>query len=439
MKRFTFLGTISLVCFIFLILAGLGFAAEKVELTWWGNAQDEPRMNKWAEAYMEYDPNGKVEVSVFPEGAFTDKFWTAVATVRGPDLGSSHQYFIYSLYRAGLIVPYPEDLANKLKDLYYGMEDFNLGGKYYAWPIGTDYAPLYSNKDILEEAGMGTSWESLPQTWEELRQVAKKLTKRDQAGDITQAGFAFNERTNGIFWSFMYQQGGRIMSEDGKKYVFNSPEAVNVYKYLYELDYVDKVNSPDFLTYREAFGSQRAAFTWCFSWFGNYLDSNYPEINWVCSPSPVPSLENFYAFGTRGHTTNFTILKKSKEKVEAALKMVEFIAPNDDLMLFATKYSFTAPRKKSLVGHPDFQTKDLKVGLAVAPYSIFSAESEQLPVYSDILPAVEYKILREQKDIQETLDWAVEKANAWLSEENPSGLIINEYGYEPPESYPLPH
>jgi sn-glycerol 3-phosphate transport system substrate-binding protein len=66
------------------------------------------------------------------------------------------------------------------------MENAKLKGKTYAIPFQRSTPVLYWNKDAFKAAGLNP--EKGPATWAEMRDMAKKLTKKDATGATTQWG-----------------------------------------------------------------------------------------------------------------------------------------------------------------------------------------------------------------------------------------------------------
>jgi multiple sugar transport system permease protein len=103
----------------------------------------------------------------------------------------------------------------------------------YGIPEKLDDRMLYYNKDLLKRAGyVDERGEARPpRTWEELEQMAIKLTERDANGRITRLGFAPNF---GNAWLYMYGflNGGRFMSADGRECTLNEPRIVQALAWM---------------------------------------------------------------------------------------------------------------------------------------------------------------------------------------------------------------
>lgn len=148
-----------------------------------------------------------------------------------------------------VIFMYPEALPawvsrNALKKLEPFMEndpDFNLydycpsmirtftyKGHLYGLPKDASAILLYYNKDMFTREGVefpNKSW-----TWDDFLEAAKKLTKRDADGRVIQYGTGFMD-----LFDFIRQNGGRILSEDGKTCLLDSPEAIEAIQFKSDL------------------------------------------------------------------------------------------------------------------------------------------------------------------------------------------------------------
>ncbi|MGP4039762.1 ABC transporter substrate-binding protein [Gracilibacillus sp. D59] len=76
------------------------------------------------------------------------------------------------------ITSYVEEWG-EIDNFYEGpVESVKYDGKYYGLPAGSNSLGLYYNEDMLADAGI----DSPPETWEELREVANKLTTESTTG-----------------------------------------------------------------------------------------------------------------------------------------------------------------------------------------------------------------------------------------------------------------
>ena len=79
---------------------------------------------------------------------------------------------------------------------------------------------IFYNADYWAEAGLTEA--DIPRTWDEFRELAKKLTKYDANGDIQVAGFVPNNIL-GVFWlDLHYQLGGKLYGEGAQTVDWNN-------------------------------------------------------------------------------------------------------------------------------------------------------------------------------------------------------------------------
>lgn len=108
-----------------------------------------------------------------------------------------------------------------------GMEISTNNGKLYGIPVMTEREIVYYNKDMFEKAGV-----QIPKTLDELTEAARKLN--DSAKGI--AGIAIRGKGPAAvtqFSGFLRAFGGDFI-KDGKA-VFNTPEAIQAFKYYGDL------------------------------------------------------------------------------------------------------------------------------------------------------------------------------------------------------------
>lgn len=112
----------------------------------------------------------------------------------------------------------------------------------YAVPVVANPRVLAYSKSAFEKAGLDP--DKAPQSLEELREDAKKLTIRDASGNITQTGFDFwappsNYRQQ--FVAFMGALGGQEFTDE--KPTFASAAGVDALQLIHDMVTVDKSSS----------------------------------------------------------------------------------------------------------------------------------------------------------------------------------------------------
>lgn len=122
-----------------------------------------------------------------------------------------------------------------------GKAFFELGAKdglHYGIPLYGTTQILYYRKDLFEELGISPD---LLNTWEGMAEAAAKCTKVE-GGNIVRYGWEpMWERGSGNMVDSALSRGGKIVSDDGKTILFNSPEWVYVWDQFRKWIHEDKI------------------------------------------------------------------------------------------------------------------------------------------------------------------------------------------------------
>lgn len=127
-----------------------------------------------------------------------------------------------------------------------------VDGKVLAWPLWVTAISIFANTEIFAERGVELPSMEKPWTWDEFTAAAQELTfKRDDGTQVF--GFSASSKWGAVeYYPFMYIDGGRMLSEDGKTFVQNQPASVSALDKLGSLALEFKVTPPDFGTVDQA-------------------------------------------------------------------------------------------------------------------------------------------------------------------------------------------
>ena len=148
-------------------------------------------------------------------------------------------------YKASSVVKI-DDLA-PANNYYRADGPFKIGqGNYYGTVI--DWSPdmtLYINTKAFDEAGVPVPDDSKAMTYQELGDLARKLTKRD-GNRLVRAGLFEEMNWVDRFWMVMLaEKGESIYSADQQKLVLrDNPDAVAAVKWFFDLAKEGVMNSP---------------------------------------------------------------------------------------------------------------------------------------------------------------------------------------------------
>ncbi|WP_099159495.1 ABC transporter substrate-binding protein [Virgibacillus ndiopensis] len=217
--------------FVFVLIFMVGCSSESsggesgdvVKLTFWDFHTDAE------EAFFsglvdEYNAmQDKVEIEYSTIGNATDysntKIPVAFANNEGPDIFMTSPGDFQKYADAGALADLSPYFKEGVKEdfLPSALEAVTVDDKILALPFELELLGLYYNKTMLEEANL-----EVPKTWDELLATAKELTTDEVAGLAlpTDKG----PYLNFIWYPFLWQNGGSVLSEDGTKSTFNTPE-----------------------------------------------------------------------------------------------------------------------------------------------------------------------------------------------------------------------
>jgi ABC-type glycerol-3-phosphate transport system substrate-binding protein len=204
-------------------------------------------------------------------------------------------------------------------------EVFTDDGKVYGVPVKNYSMGLVYNKVLFQKAGLDVN--KPPATWPEVRQAAKKIS--GLGGGV--AGYAEYSAGNTGGWHFtslLYSQGGRVLSEDGKKAAFNTAEGKQVLQNLKDMRYGDNsMGSRQLLQWADLLTNAAAGKVGMFIGAPDATQAIVSQFqgkfqDWAMSPLPGQSGP---AKGTLGGGEGYFFKKGlSEEQVRAGLKWIAY-------------------------------------------------------------------------------------------------------------------
>lgn len=233
-------------------------------------------------------------IGVTPETM--QKLMTAVAAGNPPDIYYMDRFVVAGYAARGVLTPLNDYIEKDDLDLNQYVpaciEETKYKDHYYAMPFGTDVRILYWNKDLFREAGYDP--EVPPYTWDELREYALKLTKYDKRNNYESIGF-IPMYGNSRLYLWGWQNGGELLTEDGRTITMNTPEWTEALEYLTmlydELGGAKKISafSSSFQTGQmDPFLTGKVAMLAQGNWFISDIARYNPELDFGVGPIPVP-------------------------------------------------------------------------------------------------------------------------------------------------------
>lgn len=320
-------GGIVFIIFLFIIfgvLFGKKSNNKEILLTYWGLWEEEQVMKPLIEDYQRKNKNIKIVYEKKSNQDYREKLITRINDGRGPDIFRFHNTWLPEIKQ--IVAPAPETIISSLdfeKNFYpIFSNDLKVGKFYYGIPLYIDGLILIYNKNLFNKAGV----EIVPNNWDEILDVASRLTVKDQNGKIITSGIALGTANNiehfsDILGLFFLQNGADLKNLDSVEAI----DALKAYRKFAEPpnNFWDET-MPNSIT---AFIQEKVAMILAPSWQILVIKAANPEIDLRTAAVPVVpgskliSIANYWAEG---------VSIKSKNQIEA-WKFLKYLAEKESL------------------------------------------------------------------------------------------------------------
>lgn len=298
---------------------------DPIELDWW--LWDAPDLfGSIAEEYEKIHPNVTIHIINNP----WDGFWTKLPLALqkgedGPTLFNVHNSYQHLLLN--YMEPYDIDIQD-LEEDFFTAKSHEIDGKIYYMDFGIMTGAIYYNKDMWAAAGL--TEEDIPKTWDEFREVAKKLTIMED-GKMVQAGFNFNGDFENLMQGVPYQYGDTIFDETGTVPRLTQEGQIETAQMFLDFYEKDHVGDKDFGTdAAQSFGQGQSAMVYRWGHFYGYMETNYPDINYGTFEIPTVTEDPFAYDRYNGESTPGINKNATPEQKEVAQDFIRFYLANQE-------------------------------------------------------------------------------------------------------------
>jgi len=198
---------------------------EPITLTVWLAYEDKRNFDDVILSYQADRPNVSFEF-IEKEGAtYEQDLVDAIAAKNGPDIAMLKQDWLPKHADKLVAMSESAESVEEFKEVFVDVvgNTMVIDNQIYGIPLSIDTIALYYNTEHFFNADL-----NLPPTdWEEFIAVVKKITKRDQYGQITRSAAALGTSNNisnsqDILYNLMIQNDTRMTSADNKSATFNT-------------------------------------------------------------------------------------------------------------------------------------------------------------------------------------------------------------------------
>ncbi len=277
------------------------------------------------------------------------KIKTMVASATEPDIYYMDIFQAPFFAQQGVMVPIDDYMTKygvKREEFVASLIDaFTFEGKTYGIPKDFNTLALFYNKKLFDEAGLDHPTDDW--TWDDLKAAAKALSKPDQGI----YGFGVPPDA-GRFPIFVFQNGGRIMSEDFSDTLLDSPEAIAAAEFYtgFRADGSGAIPADVGVGWQgEAFGKGQFAMVLEGGWLVPYLKANFPDLEFgAVKPPKGPK-----GYGNLIFTVAYVISKNSKNP-EAAFQALNCLTSLES-QTTVLRTGFALPSRVALKDDPFFE------------------------------------------------------------------------------------
>lgn len=367
-----------------------GTAASAVEIEYWQYFFDArvTAMEQLIEGFQAANPDITVTMSHFPYADYRTKVAAAIPAGEGPDVVQLFYGWLNDYVAAELIQPLPTDTFPAAKvdtDFFPMVQAMKEGDQYWALPTAVRSLALFYNQRLFDEAGI----DAPPETLDEMVEIAKKMTKFDSAGNITQVGITAGMTAQDHHWFrevLVRQMGGEPYTDDYQKVNYNSEAGTKAVEFYTGLATKEKVTAFGFMDEPQAAFKAGLA--------GMHIDGSFRigsldktrGLNWGVTELPANAAGERFNYSS--YWVNAITTKATGEKYDAAVKFMEYVTSDEAMQIWLDVVG-ELPAKPS-VGMTEANAQNAVYGpfirgLAYANTTKFANESGQRQILVDMV------------------------------------------------------
>ena len=277
-------------------------------------------------------------------------------------------------------------------------------GSFYALPYETDVRLLFYNKDMFESAGLDP--EKAPSSWDELLEIADKLTVKFDNGDYDRLGFNLISPQS-YFLTYVWGTGAGYLDEEGEIKV-NKPEIVDALTEWKSM--VDKYGKDGLYKFASEFGGgaadpfivEKLGMTIGVPDLFTQIKTYNPDMNFGFCQVPYPA-------GPASWSNGFSLEMSSRsEHPEEAFAFVSYLMSRDVQFYIGKNSSALITNMEAALDPALLEDPFWKVTVDTLDNTHFRPFSIQSPVWYDHMNLNVDEVVYGRMTPQEALDHAQE-------------------------------
>lgn len=367
------------------------------------------------------ESQNRIEVQAANQGNYDDlhaKVQAAFAAGNAPAVFDLEIASTGIFSRSGMLVELTplaarDEAEVKLNDFNPGlMGNAYVDGKLYGIPFMRSTPIFYKNVTMLKEAGLDPAG---PKTWDELEEYARVLKAKGKTPMTLPVGIWEYE-------ALVAQSGGQVLSDDGKKAAFNSPEGVA------PVEFWKRMSDEGLLKFvvGKTAGAEAGK-----DWDNQIAAFKFGSTAGVSASLEIAKGNNFEmqtdfmpankSYGVPTGGCHLVITSKlSEQEKEAAWEFIKFMTSQENT-IYQHKYVGYLPNRLSALQSDELQNyykefPHYKVASDQLKYAVPRPNASAYPEITKIMQdAITKAILEPDVKPQDAMNEAAEKANKLLS------------------------
>jgi putative chitobiose transport system substrate-binding protein len=399
------------------VIEGVEPGAEITLWTFWLSPTFDDYIKSTIARFNEAYPDVKVNWEDH-QATFQDDLRNAFAAGNAPDVInlSISEGWVSDYATQGLLMPLDGAVPQSVVDQYFPnlWDQQVVDGKHYQFPWYQGIIVDLVNKQILTEAGLTV--EDFPKTIDELPAFCKTI--KDKTGTLCDIRLTVND----LLAQMTYEGGVQVISDDGSKFTFDSPDAVAWLQMYVDMVKAGTVDRTALVTDQDRVGldlftSGKAAFYNTGPNLIREVRANNPGLYGYLDVVPAPVGKS----GVVGKGLMALSVKADTKYPKASLALATFFS-NPKSMLEFSKIVSIYPSTPASYDDPFFSATPVAIEDSAKPYA-----KDAVSKLADIVPTIPHKAdvndyvlqavqsaLFDGADPQTVLSDAVTKANALL-------------------------
>ena len=318
---------------ILLIISSYIFATETITFWYGASPAEKTAYENLIKEFEKENPDIKVNGVLVPQSYIERKLILSIAGEVPPDVVRFYAHLGGNMMSKNALLPL-DDFIKKdnfdIEDFYPASVKQNVyENKIYGMPWVLSPNALFYNKKLLKKAGFSNP----PKTHAELLDCAKKLTKKDAQGNITNLGYSDFLYNPNNFALYLWQEGGELVNPETKKASFNTPEGKKALNFM--INFIKKEagetkNIQNFASafkgnVNDPFGKEVLAMKVDQPYKIAIYKKNFPDLDFGVTAVPYSKEKACEIVG------NSLIIPRTSKHKEAAWKFIKFATSKEQM------------------------------------------------------------------------------------------------------------